>query len=210
MIASPRAWGWAAFWLVTGVAAAWFLAEALTFVSERDAPAGETLLNRRIWYYSHIALAVPLLLIAPIQFVAALRIKRPTVHRWLGRAYLTASLVAGLIALHLGLTITTPGTQVPLSLFAVVWIGFSVIAWQAARRRRFDVHRAFVIRGTALALSFVWVRMMAAGDGMLLGFVESEEMRAATRGWLSFVLPLLVTEAWLSWWPAAKRAFARP
>lgn len=209
MSASARRWGWAAFWLVIAVAAAWFLADSFRFIAAREAPTGETLWGRRVWYFAHVALAIPVLLIAPLQFAATLRARWPVLHRTLGRVYLTASLLAGVFAVHLGSTIATPETQVPLTLFALVWIGFALIAWQAARRQRFDLHRGFVIRATALALSFVWVRMMAAGDGVLLGFVENAELRAATRGWLSFVLPLLLVEAWLSWWPAAKPLFAR-
>jgi hypothetical protein len=201
---------WAAFWLVVAVAAAWFLTDSFHFIATREAPTGETLWGRRIWYFAHVALAIPVLLIAPIQFAASVRGRWPWLHRALGRAYLAASLLAGLFALHLGGTIAAQETQVPLTLFAGVWIGFALIAWQAARRRRFGAHRAFVIRATAIALSFVWVRMMAAGDGVLLGFIENEELRAATRGWLSFVLPLLTVEIWLSWWPAAQSLFARP
>jgi hypothetical protein len=205
---ATRRWGWALFWLIIAVAAAWFLTDSFRFVATREAPTGETLWGRRIWYFAHVALAIPVLLIAPIQFAASVRERWPWLHRGLGRAYLGASLLGGLSALHLGSTIAAQETQVPLTLFAAVWIGFVVVAWQAARRRRFDLHRAFVIRATALALSFVWVRMMAAGDAVLLGFIENAELRAATRGWLSFVLPLLAVEAWLSWWPAAKLLFA--
>lgn len=205
---ATRGWGWALFWLIIAVAAAWFLTDSFRFIATRDAPTGETFWGRRIWYFAHVALAIPVLLIAPIQFAASVRGRWPWLHRGLGRAYLAASVLGGLSALHLGSTIAAQETQVPLTLFAAVWIGFVVVAWQAARRRRFDLHRGFVIRATAIALSFVWVRMMAAGDGALLGFIENAELRAATRGWLSFVLPLLVVEAWLSWWPAAKLLFA--
>ncbi len=201
-------WLWGGFWLIVVVAAAWFLNDSFAFIATREVPTGETLWGRRIWYFAHVALAIPVLLIAPMQFAASLRGRWPSLHRALGRVYLAASLLAGLFALHLGRTIAAQETQVPLTLFAAVWIGFVLVAWQAARRRRFDLHRAFFIRATAIALSFVWVRMMAAADGGLLGFIENAELRAATRGWLSFVLPLLAVELWLSWWPAAKPLFA--
>ena len=209
-MSAARRWGWAGFWLIVAGAAAWFLTDSLAFIAAREAPTGETFWGRRIWYFAHVALAIPVLLIAPIQFAATVRGRWPWLHRTLGRAYLAASLLGGLFALHLGATIAAQETQVPLTLFAAVWIGFVVVAWQAARRRRFELHCAFVIRAAAIALSFVWVRMMAAGDGVLLSFIENAELRAATRGWLSFVLPLLAVELWLSWWPAARSLFARP
>lgn len=205
---AARRGGWALFWLVVAISATWFLTDSFYFIAAREAPTGETFWGRRIWYFAHVALALPVLLIAPIQFAAAVRGRWPWLHRALGRTYLAASLLAGLLALHLAGTIAAQETLVPLMLFAAVWVGFVLIAWQAARRRRFDLHRAFVIRSTALALSFVWLRMMAVGDGVLLAFIENAEMRAATRGWLSFILPLLVVEIWLNWWPAAKPLFA--
>ncbi|WP_066660035.1 MULTISPECIES: DUF2306 domain-containing protein [unclassified Sphingomonas] len=206
---ATRRWGWAGFWLIVAVSAAWVLTDSFAFIAKRQAPTGETFWGRRIWYFAHVALAVPVLLLAPIQFAASVRMRWPWLHRRLGRVYLGASLLAGLSALHLGSTIAAQETQVPLTLFAIVWIGFVLIAWQAARRRHIDLHRAFVIRATAIALSFVWVRLMAADDGVMLGFIENAEMRAATRGWLSFVLPLLAVEFWLAWWPAAQSLFAR-
>ena len=92
-------------------------------------------------------------------------------------------------------------------LFGVVWLGFSVAAWLCARRRDFIAARK---------VHDPWLR---AGDGVCLGsrawydlqdemfpFISNVDVRNATCEWLSFVVPLLIVETWLSWWPALEKA----
>ena len=61
----------------------------------------------------------------------------------------------------------------------------------AARRRDWPTHRAFVIRTFAIATSFVWLHLLQEVEASLFWFLESEELRYATRGWLSLVVPVL-------------------
>jgi hypothetical protein len=70
-------------------------------------------------------------------------------------------------------------------------------------------HRQFVVRSFAIATSFVLLHLLEAGEGMLFSYLDWPELRYATRGWLSLVLPVLAAEAYLSWWPAARRVFAK-
>ena len=59
-----------------------------------------------------MAIVTPVLLIAPLQFIAVLRQARSQVRRWLGRAFLAASIVAGLFAIWLGATIQYQGSRI--------------------------------------------------------------------------------------------------
>ncbi len=118
-------------------------------------------------------------------------------------------MLCGAFAIWLGATMPTEGTQVPLMLFGALWILFSAIAWQAARRRDLALHRRFAIRSFALATSFLLLHLLQIGEERLFFFLDSPELRYATRGWLAFVLPLLAGEAYLSWWPAARTVFAK-
>lgn len=186
------------------VAAGWYLYLDIAASAEREMPAA-----RWIWYGGHVAAAAPVLLIAPLQFMAGIRKARPAVHRWLGRVYLSLSLLAGAMAIALGLTMEAQGTELPLVLFGTLWIGFSALAWVAARKRDWTAHRQFTIRSFAIATSFVLLHLLQAGEGMLFGWLDWPELRYATRGWLSLVLPVLAAEAYLSWWPAARRVFAK-
>ena len=200
---------WLGIWAVIGLAAAWFLYDSVIYVASRDPQPGATFLNRQLWYLAHMAIATPILVVAPIQFLAGIRKSRPEVHRWLGRGFLTSSIVAGVLAIWLGATIQYQGSRVPLAIFGALWILFSVAAWICARKRDFANHRKFVIRSFAIGLAFIWVRILGALDEQLFFFIDNQDVADATQEFLSFVIPLLVVEAWLSWVPAVQSALRR-
>lgn len=200
---------WLAFWAILGVAIAWFIYDSVVYVATREAQPGATLINRQIWYYSHMAIAMPILLIAPLQFLAGVRKSSPEVHRLLGRLFLGSSIIAGALAIWLGATLQYQGSRIPLVMFGFIWIGFSVAAWICALKRDFVNHRKFVIRSFAIGLAFVWVRVLGALDQQLFFFMTNEEVRDTSGEYLSFVLPLLVVETWLSWAPAVQSALRR-
>lgn len=199
---------WYLFWFAFLVACLYFLVDSFGDVMAPDLQAGSTLWNRIVWYVVHAAIASPILLIAPLQFMPGLRQSRPAVHRWLGRAFLAGCMIAGLSGIYLGSTLELPGSRIPLSLLGALWFVFAAIAWQAARRRDFVNHRRFAIRAFALGGAFVWVRLINGVQGDLLGFMPIEDTRETTKEWLTLVLPILVTELWLNWGPVARKLFS--
>ena len=58
-----------------------------------------------------------------------------------------------------------------------------------------------MIRSYAMALVLVWLRLMFDLGDVLFFYVANEDLRDATREWASWVVPLLVVEFYLSWWP---------
>lgn len=200
---------WIVIWGLIALAAGWFLYDSAIYVATRDPQPGATFLNRQLWYLAHMGIATPLLVVAPLQFIAAIRKSRPAVHRWLGRVFLGSSIAAGLLAMWLGATIQYQGSRIPLVMFGALWIAFSAAAWLCAVKRDFANHRKFVIRSFAIGLAFIWVRILGALDPILFGFIEVEQVRDTTGEYLSFVIPLLVVEAWLTWVPAVRTALRR-
>ena len=198
---------WYLFWAAFVAASLYFLSDSLVSLAEPDMQPGSTLWNRLLWYVSHAIVASPILLIAPFQFMPGLRQSRPQVHRWLGRVFLASCMIAALLGIYLGSTIQYPGSRIPLTLLGSLWFLFAAIAWQAARRRDFVTHRRFAIRAFALGGAFVWVRLINQAQGDLLGFIPSEDTQETTKEWLTLILPILVTEMWLSWGPVAKKLF---
>lgn len=200
---------WWAFWLAFMLACIWFLYDSLSYAAARDMQAGATLWNRIVWYVGHIVFAVPILLIAPLQFMPGLRQSQPAVHRWLGRVFLAGSLVAALLGVWLGATLDLPGSRIPLTLLGLFWFAFAAIAWQAARRRDFANHRKFAIRTFALGAAFVWVRLISEVQDDIFAFMPEDASRETTKEWLTLFLPIVVCEAWLTWGPVALRLLAR-
>ena len=194
-------------WLVLVGSSGWYLWESVFTAFTATAAEGETLLGRTIWRYGHVFVVVPLLVIAPLQFSRRLRQRWPVLHRRSGQFYLIGAAIGSLLAVYLGVTIQYEGSRIPLVLFGLVWFAFSLAAWQCARRRDFVNHQRFVIRGFGLAMAFVWVRIMYDFQAELFPFIKSIDVRDTTREWLSFALPLIAIESWLTWWPAAKRSF---
>lgn len=180
----------------------WFLWGELDYALTRDR-TGEPAF--RTWaLIVHLTFATPLLLFPPLQFSRRFRLRWPQWHRRLGRAYLVASLIAGSLAIYLGLTFDLVGRRVPVVLFATLWVAFSAAAWWCARQRAFAAHERFVVRSYTIAVAFVIVRVMGQAEDVMFPFMPDPQLRGVTREWLCFVLPLLAVEAWYTWWPALR------
>ncbi|AOL94281.1 DUF2306 domain-containing protein [Porphyrobacter sp. LM 6] len=200
---------WYAFWAGFVVASLYFLGQSIVALPEPEMQPGSTLWNHTVWYLAHAVVALPILVIAPFQFVPGLRQNRPQLHRWLGRVFLANCMVAAILGIYLGSTIQWPGSRIPLSILGALWFLFAAIAWQAARRRDFANHRRFAIRAFALGGAFVWVRLINQAQSDLLGFIPIEDTQETTKEWLTLTLPIIVTELWLGWGPVARKLFAR-
>jgi len=112
------------------------------------------------WLPVHAVAAATALLLAPLQFWSRLRARRPTLHRWLGRLYVSASLIGAVTGFILALgastgLISTAG----FSSLAVVWGAATARAWRLAVRRNFVVHREWMIRSFALTFAAVTLRV---------------------------------------------------
>lgn len=181
----------------------WYASDAVTYAFVRERPAEEPWV-RTAASFLHLAAAAPLLLIAPLQFSRRFRARWPRWHRRVGRTYLSFAIVAALVAVYLGTTFERLGSRTPLFIFALLWLAFSAAAWFCARGGAFATHERFVVRSYALALAFVFVRLLGEFQDLLFPFMPDQALRDTTREWLSFVLPLIAVEVWYNWWPALR------
>lgn len=163
---------------------------------------GPSLFNKQAWYVMHLAFALPVVLGAPLQFVEPFRAKAPQWHRRVGKAYVGGASVAAVLAIYLGAVVGEyEGSRLSIALTGALWLFFTLTAWRLAVARRFTAHRAFMIRSYAMALVLVWLRLMYDLQDYLFFYVTDADLRDATREWASWVVPLLLVEAWLSWIP---------
>ena len=118
-------------------------------------------------FYAHIVAGGVAIIAGPFQFWRGLRDRHRSVHRVIGRTYLTAVAIAGVAAL-----VMVPFNDAGLVGFfgfgtmAVLWL---VTAWRAYRAIRLgDVsnHRAWMMRNFALTYSAVTLRLWI---GVLIG-----------------------------------------
>ncbi|MEP7382992.1 MAG: DUF2306 domain-containing protein [Gemmatimonadota bacterium] len=161
-----------------------------------------SLFNKQLWYVSHLLFALPVLFGAPLQFIEALRLRAPQWHRAIGKCYVLGASAAAVLAIYLGAVVGEyEGSRLSIALTGSLWLFFTLTAWRLAVAKRFTAHRAFMIRSYTMALVLVWLRLMYDFQDYLFFYVTNPDLRDATREWASWVVPLLLVEAWLSWVP---------
>ena len=108
----------------------------------------------------HFGVGGFVLLIGPFQFLAGWRARRPQLHRWTGRLYVTGCLVSAIAALILAPAAHTGAVaQTGFTLLAAGWIVTTSIALSKALQRKFAEHRRWMIRSYALTLAAVTLRI---------------------------------------------------
>jgi hypothetical protein len=130
----------------------------------------------------HMLVAPVALLIGPFQFLPTLRARRPRLHRWSGRIYVAACVIAGAAALATAFHATGgPVAGFGFGLLAVLWIGVTLGAWRAAVQRRFALHRLLMRFSYALTFAAVTLRLQIP-IGLALGFAGYSAMSP----WLAY------------------------
>lgn len=159
---------------------------------------------------AHLALAVIVTAFGPLQLVPQIRNRFALFHRWNGRVYLLAGVVAAIAGAYLIWTRGTLGgliNQISVTGNAVLIVLFGVIAARYAMKRDFDTHRRWATR-FFLVVSGVWFfRVMLMGwiiaNGAPVGIGEELNGPVAyALGFAQYLLPLAVYEIY---WRARDR-----
>lgn len=149
---------------------------------------------------AHIVPGLVFVLLAPVQFMAAVRKRYPALHRWTGRVLLADGLVIGATALimspqmAIGGSLETAATFV----FGVLFLFALGKAFAAIRARRVAEHRRWMIRAYAIGLGVATVRPIVG-----VFFATSRFTHLTPHDffgiafWLGFVLSLAAAEAWI-------------
>ena len=108
----------------------------------------------------HLAGAAIALAVGPFQLNTRLRNRFITVHRWMGRSYVTGVLFGGVGALALA-TIAQTGlpARAGFGLLAVLWLTSTGMAYRHIRARNQPAHRRWMIRSYALTFAAVTLRI---------------------------------------------------
>jgi uncharacterized membrane protein len=146
------------------------------------------------WLIVHVAGAATALLLGSLQFLPRFRPGR--VHRYIGRVYVAGALVGGVGGLFLALGSTAgPVATAGFGSLAVLWLVTTSIGWSNARARRYEAHRAWMIRSYALTFAAVTLRLYLLAVPML-GLPILDSYRAIS--FLCWVPNLLVAEIYLA------------
>ncbi len=153
---------------------------------------------------AHFAAGGIILALGSIQLIGAVRARLPAVHRWIGRIYVSASILAGLGGLAFILvrgTIGGPVMSLGFGLYGALTVLCAVQALRYARARQFDAHRAWALRLFALAIGS-WLYRMDYGFWLLLtgGMGHSQTFRGPfdqVMAFFFYIPNLLVVEVLL-------------
>ena len=145
----------------------------------------------------HIVTGSIVLLAGVIQLSKKIRINAPVWHRRLGKAYVI--IILGITAPS-GLIMSFYANgglpaQAGFALLAVLWWYFTWTGWRAARSKRWDTHREFMIRSYALTFAAVTLRFYSF---LFALFDLRGEFIYMIIVWLSWVPSLVVAEIWIN------------
>ena len=139
------------------------------------------------------------LLVQPNLYIGTTR-KYFKYHKLIGRIYLIGGALGAIAAMvitsspaHKAAGITLTSTSISLLTLGSAWLLAAAMAYRAARNRRYDSHREWMIRSYVLVWSFVFCRLASRVPGV-------EDMGGGQAFiWLSWVGPLIVGEVALQW-----------
>jgi len=157
----------------------------------------------------HVMFASAAMLTAAAQIWPGLRIRRPALHRRVGRVYVCTAIPAAGCAMVIGAaTPFGPFLAVSNVFLASLWLWFTINGYLAARQRRFTRHRRHMVLSATLALSIItnriwtpvlFVSLHPLQDSVFDGNEEHYLWFAAGLGaWLGWTIPVLAVQWWLN------------
>ena len=145
----------------------------------------------------HMLIAPIALLVGPLQFLPGFRARYPKVHRFVGRIYVAACVIAGIAALA---TVSHasggPVAGLGFGILAMLWVGTTVGGWWAAVRRKLDLHRLCMRLSYAMTFGAVTLRLQIP-IGFMLGYTSYSAMSVwlAYTSWIPNVIAVLLYTA---------------
>jgi uncharacterized membrane protein len=155
---------------------------------------------------THMLIAPIALVLGPFQFFPGLRAKYPQAHRWSGRVYVTACVVAGTGGLATSPYASGgPVAGLGFGILAVLWVGTTLGAWRAAVQRQFALHRLLMRFSYAMTFGAVTLRLQIP-----LGFALGYPSYSAMSVWLAYTswIPNVIVVALYSMRRASRRQVA--
>ncbi|MGJ6960838.1 DUF2306 domain-containing protein [Streptosporangium sp. G11] len=196
---SIRSRKWWALWGLMAVSAVGFAAQSVPPYLTGDTADAVLPLNPDValHYLSLTVHAVPgglALALGPLQFVNRLRVRRPRLHRVVGRVYMISVVIASIAAAFAAaVTISGFAVQVAFYILVAAWLYTLAMAYRSIRRGDVQLHRIWMIRNYALTFAAVTLRVYLLLGLQLSPSVEFEAIYAAAV-WASILGNVLVTE----------------
>ena len=193
-------------WLIVVLAALalallWFVAQKIHYLTNYS-PASYTpyFWPRRAGLIPHLAGGAVAITAGIVQIWLGLTHRVGTLHHVLGRVYASGVLIGSLAGFYMALTIPGPLTYVVgLFTLCVAWVMTTGMALYWIRTRRIEQHREWMLRSYTVTFAFVTFRLVEYWLRRWLRLPESETADDVDSllAWASWVVPLMITEAFI-------------
>jgi hypothetical protein len=188
--------------ILSSAVAWWMIAAPVAFFANEARHAGHFAL-----VYMHMIGGTIMLLVGAANLYVGATRRHFRHHRAIGITYLVGGAIGAILALDFALGpnhkadpgVVFTNASVSLLMLALSWLGAAAMAYRAARNKRYDTHREWMVRSYVLAWSFVFCRV--ASRVTIIGALGGGEAFI----WLSWVAPLLLCEVALQWRSGARR-----
>jgi Predicted membrane protein (DUF2306) len=152
----------------------------------------------------HVFLGAAVTFAGTLQLFPIIRRRWPAVHRWNGRAFLLAALIATLTGFYLtwvrGSQLNLP-SALSTSLNGVLILVFATLAWRSARARDFARHRAHALRAYLLVNGVWFLRIGIVPVSAVLGSlgysVTYDGVVFLVVSYMSWLAPLALLQLYL-------------
>ncbi len=151
--------------------------------------------DRRTAFIIHVTTGPVALIIGAIQLFPTMHRKHKTLHRWLGRIYGVAILLASISGLIIAINAAGGiSAQLGFGLLSVLWFITTSIAIFYAVKRKIALHRRWMIRSFAITFAAVTLRLF------LIGFMANDFTYTEASvyvAWLCWIPNMIFAEWWL-------------
>jgi uncharacterized membrane protein len=188
--------------ILSSAVAWWMIAAPVAFFANEARHAGHFAL-----VYVHMIGGTSMLLFGAANLYIGATRRHFRHHRAIGITYLVGGAIAAVLALVATLgpdhktnpEVVFTNATVSLSMLSLSWLVAAAMAYRAARNKRYDTHRDWMIRSYVLAWSFVFCRVASR-------VTDIDELGGGEAFiWLSWVAPILLCEVALQWRAGARR-----
>lgn len=153
------------------------------------------------WLVGHLIGGMTALLIGPFQFSSSFRNRYLKFHRTLGKIYIVAIIIGSLCAIYMSFTVAKQvniAWCIALFFLAIPWLISVLIAYRMILLKRIPQHKEWMIRSYVITFAFVLFRYIDESS-LASTLMPTFEERGPTVIWISWAIPLLITEVVLQW-----------
>ena len=148
----------------------------------------------------HIIPGSLFMVLGPLQFIPALRSRKPRLHRWTGRAVLASGAIVGTTALVMSPQMAIGGVSETAAtmLFAILFLFGLTRAFLLIRRGSVALHREWMVRAFAIGLAVASIRPIVGiffATSRLTHLTPHDFFGAAF--WLGFTAQTIAAEVWI-------------